>query len=257
MTTIWKSLQILDLLAPNFRPKQDAPVIPDGIGAMARHVTDYEGEIRNVWAEAKEDIVRRGEPAVEDFIERLVELAYEKWEPAVLDILGLDILTPSQERIFLDELETHIAYMRDSLGPELLRRLQEDYDDRSLMERLVALDHRIIAMYAGALWSAGSLLFAMFDGIQARDMAALFMFAGPDDENTCRGPRGCHQYANRIFPLAQILAEKIIPGQLQCLTNCRHILLPIVRVPADEERPDFEREIIERLEAEGLILKGE
>lgn len=231
----------------------DEVEIPLGIFALSASVTAYEDAIRALWESAKPSIVRRGEPAVREFIDRMVRLAQEWWPEALLDILGVEEMTPEQELMADQQMEENIAFMRGSLGPAIAARLREDFDSRSLIERLAALDHRVIAMYAGALWAAGSLMFATFDGLQARDMAALFMFIGPDDEATCRGPRGCHQYANGIFPLVQILAERIIPGQLQCLTNCRHFLLPVVRIPADDEREQFTAQVRGVMEREGVL----
>lgn len=232
----WKAVRTLKVLHETF--KAGPPPIPPALDELAWRVSEYERAIRALWERSKEDIERRGKVAVHEFVDNLIELAGTHWLAGILAELGIDELTPEQEAIFDEQLNTNIAYMRDSLRPAIVERLADDFDARSLAERLVALDHRVIALYAGALWSAGSLMFAMFDGVQARDMAALFMFAGPNDASTCTGERGCDQYANRIFPLAQILAEDIIPGHLQCVTNCRHILLPIVRIPGEEE-PDL------------------
>lgn len=171
------------------------------------------------------------------FIADLKDLAQQRWEPAVLAILGIDALTDEQALRLDQMLQENIGFMDNSLGPAIALAVQEDRTGEKppLAERLLALDHRVAAMYAGALWSAGSLMFALFDGVQARDMLSLFMFVGPNDEHTCTGPRGCQQYANRVFTLAQILADEIIPGHLRCLTNCRHLLLPLVRIPKDED----------------------
>ena len=236
-----------------FRPKQADPIVPPGLEELSWRVVAYEDAIRRRWDEAKEDVARRGDVAVADFIDWMVENAHLSWEPAILAMFEVEAMTPVVEARFREELDTHLAYMRESLHPDILARVREEDEERSLLSRLVALDHRIVAMYAGALWSAGSLLFAAFDGVQARDLAALFMFAGPNDGRTCTGDRGCDQYANRIFPLAQILAEEIIPGRMACLTNCRHYLLPVVRIPAEEaeappslvaEEIEFEREVL-------------
>ncbi len=253
MLATWRSLALLNELDTLFRPKQAEPVVPRGLEELSWRVVAYEDAIRRRWDEAKEDIAHRGDVAVQDFIDWMVQNAHLSWEPAILAMFEVEAMTPEIEARFREEFDQHLAYMRDSLQPDILTRVREEDEERSLLERLAALDHRVVAMYAGALWSAGSLLFAVFDGVQARDLAALFMFIGPNDEATCTGDRGCDQYANRIFPLAQILAEEIIPGRMTCITNCRHYLLPIVRIPAEEaegppslvaEEIEFEREVL-------------
>jgi hypothetical protein len=213
---------------------------------LASQTKDYEHEIRALWSKAKNDIERcdrRRDPQecrdkrVVQFVNDLKNLARKRWEPAVLAVLGIDSLTDEQALRLDQMLQENIGFMDDSLAPAIALAVQEDTmgEKPPLLERLLALDHRVAAMYAGALWSAGALMFALFDGVQARDLLSLFMFVGPNDERTCTGPRGCQQYANRVFTLAQILADEIIPGHLRCLTNCRHLLLPLVRLPKDED----------------------
>jgi len=214
---------------------------------LSEATSRYERDIARRWEQAKREAEDDDRGAIAAFIAWFVTQARRRWERALLNMLGIEEFTPEQLEVFEAALAEHIRYIQDSLEPAIVAQMELD-DDRSLAEKLLALDHRVTAMYAGALWAAGSLMFAMFDGAQPRDMVALFMFAGPNDANTCTGPRGCDQYANHIFPLAQILAEDIIPGHLECLTNCRHMLLPIVRIPAGEERQD----IAAMMEEEGI-----
>lgn len=147
------------------------------------------------------------------------------WPPAIADILGVGHLTERQARVLERELITHFDYIDTSLLPDITRM----FGSEGILsgEDFNKFDHRTIFMYAGALWSLGFLATVTFDGVNVRDLADVFMFVGPNDGLTCQGDRGCDQFANKMFTVADILARDIVPGHLQCLTNCRHMLWPV------------------------------
>jgi hypothetical protein len=144
-----------------FRCKQTEPDIPPQYLKLSEATRRYERDIERRWGKAKEDAEDDGEAAIAAFVAWFVAQARERWERELLDMLGIEEFTPEQRDIFETELATHVDYIQSSLEPDL-RRMLSVVDERSMVEKLAAFDHRIIAMYAGSLWAAGSLLFATF-----------------------------------------------------------------------------------------------
>lgn len=210
--------------------KQEDP-FPQYVGSIAETTSEYEQRIRILWLSFKAAPTREN---AKRLAKEMVRTAEEYWPEAILAVLGLDLLTRRQQRILEDELEKHTDYIMNSLLPDIFRV----FDEGGVLdsESFSFLDHRVVFMYAGALWSLGFLMSVTFDGTDERDLADLFLFLGPNDEATCKGERGCEQYAGKVFTLAQIIADDIIPGHLQCLTNCRHILIPIASPLAETKK---------------------
>lgn len=195
--------------------KQDDK-LPDYILALTKGTLAYEQAIKAAWIDFKRNPT---EANATKFAEFLKTYSGRHWPEVVKAVLGVPELSPQQQKMLEDALGEHHEYVMTSLLPDVLKAASAD--------NLNAMDHRAIFLYAGALWSFGLLATVMFDGLEVRDLADLFLFAGPNDDATCRGERGCEQYAGKVFTVAQILAENIIPGRLRCVTNCRHMLLPI------------------------------
>jgi hypothetical protein len=214
-TSPWQAIRLYRLAGTQL--KQEGG-LPDSIAALADGTTGYEAEIRTAWDAYKLDPTHK---KAEEFIDYLVMISGAMWPEVMAAVLGIaaDELTVDQQQVLQDALDEHHAYMRESLLPDITRYQQ--------LGKLDSLDYRTIVLYAGALWQFGNLATVMFDGTKLRDLADLFMFAGPNDSETCTGERGCQSHANRVYTVAQILTEEIIPGRMRCLTNCRHFLLPL------------------------------
>ncbi len=221
----WTTLEIFEALAISL--KQDIDM-PDYILQIASGTSEYEKRIRELWEEFKKNPT---EANAKKLAEEMKKSSSEIWPEVIAVILGLVLFDLTDEqREFIDRsLEEHHQYIDKSLLPDILDMLHKGLD-------LSKLDHRVVFMYAGALWSVSYFASILYDGISLRNLADLFIFLGPNDEETCAGPRGCKQYANKIYTVAQILAQNIIPGQLRCLTNCRHMLFPIAS-PLKESEP--------------------
>lgn len=214
-TSPWQAIRLYRLAG--IQLKQEGG-LPDSIAALADGTTGYEAEIRTAWDAYKLDPTPK---KAEEFIDYLMVISGVMWPEVMAAVLGIavDELTVDQQQVLQDALDEHHAYMRESLLPDITRYQQ--------LGKLDSLDYRTIVLYAGALWQFGNLATVMFDGTKLRDLADLFMFAGPNDSETCTGERGCQSHANRVYTVAQILTEEIIPGRMRCLTNCRHFLLPL------------------------------
>lgn len=214
----WDTLQIFNQLS--IRLKQEHP-LPQYTAAIASGTSNYEQYIREQWELFKLD------PTPENankFIESIVAYSTLYWKDYMADVLGVDVdrLSNAQLDKLQEELDIHHGYLRDSLYPDLLKAIASGTDSFN------NFDYRVIFLYAGALWSFGFLSTIMFDGLELRDGADMFLFLGPDDENTCTGERGCKQHVNNAYTVVEILAQTIIPGYLRCGKSCRHILIPVV-----------------------------
>ena len=212
----WQSIGILEEI--RLKLKQDAP-LPDSVVKIATYTAAYEAFIRDLWDKVKQDPTRQN---ILDFIDVMVTASDEVWEEFYLDLLDLEELLPIHRAQFNKDLEQHKWYLQNSLLPDLLKEVGKGSDAFN------SLDHRVIFMYAGAMWAAGNIATVLFDGLEFRDLADIFLFSGPNDSETCTGDRGCDQYAGKLLTVAQIIAGDIIPGHLQCYTNCRHVLIPIL-----------------------------
>lgn len=199
--------------------KQDDPDLPDYITSIAVSTSQYEDTLRALWEDFKNN---PSEANAKALIDALKEESDAAWELLALELFGVEVedLIDAQKKMLRDSIQEHHNYLENSLYPDLITAIQEN-------KPLENMDYRLLFLYSGALWSFGFLASITFDGLDFRDLGDLFIFAGPNDETTCTGDRGCKQYANKVFTVAQILAEDIIPGRLRCLTNCRHMLLPI------------------------------
>lgn len=203
--------------------KQESP-IPDYVSTIAAGTSGYEEVIRQEWEKFKKDPTEEHAKA---FIAFLTAFTTDYWRNYLADVLGLtpEQLSPEQLLMYNDQLAEHHDYLANRLLPDIIKAIKDGAKDFS------NFDYRVIFLYAGALWSLGFLATVTFDGIQARDLADIFMFIGPDDANTCDGERGCRKHVGKAYTVAEILAGDIIPGHLRCLTSCRHILIPVISAP--------------------------
>jgi len=144
----------------------------------------------------------------------------------LFETLDISSMSPEQEEFLNSETEKQNAYWLGSLFPTLQKYIKEK-------KPLESLDYRTVILYAGAAWSFAFFSYVLFEGFGLRKKTDLFLFSGPDDENTCTGPRGCDQHVGKIYTVQQILDDDIIPGHLQCLTNCRHMLIPVESLPEE------------------------
>lgn len=209
----WQS--VTTYLGAAYSLKQDDK-LPDYILALTKGTLAYEQAIKAAWIDFKRNPT---EANAQKFASFLKTYSGKHWPEVVKSVLGVSTLSPQQQKMLEDALGEHHEYVMTSLLPDMLKAASAD--------NLNAMDHRAIFLYAGALWSFGLLATVMFDGLEVRDLADLFLFAGPNDAATCKGERGCEQYAGKVFTVAQILADNIVPGKLRCVTNCRHMLLPV------------------------------
>lgn len=214
----WDTLQIFNQMA--VRLKQEYP-LPAYTTKIATGTSSYEQYIREQWEAFKLDPTQEN---ASKFIEILIAYSTGYWKDYMADVLGVDVhrLSDAQLDQLQEELDKHHHYLRNSLLPDLVKAIASGTDNFN------NFDYRVIFLYAGALWSFGFLSTISFDGLQPRDAADMFIFLGPDDENTCTGERGCKQHVNKLYTVAEIIYDSIIPGRLRCLTSCRHILIPVV-----------------------------
>lgn len=211
----WLAIRLLFGLSKKY--KED-PELPAYALVIAQYTSEYEEVIRELWEKFKKN------PSVENaekFAKALAELVDTEWEKLFTDILNLDKLSEEQKQYLDDQINNHKGFIDSSLLPDMLKEIDKG------SKAFNNLDYRVIFLYSGALWSFGFLSTIMWDGLELRDAADLFMFIGPKDESTCMGDNGCEQHVNKIYTVAEILLRGIIPGQLKCLTNCRHMLIPI------------------------------
>ena len=197
--------------------------LPEYITAIADGTLGYEMAIRSAWEPFKKH------PSVTTaggFIETLKKESSDRYKDVLLAVLDLEELYPVHVEFLEEYIQEHHRFLEEKLQPDIMTAMSVG-KPVDVNARLNALDYRVILMYAGALWAFGMLSIVTFDGIQARDLLALFMFAGPNDDRTCTGPRGCEQHVGKVYTVAQILMEDIIPGHMKCGGNCRHMLLPI------------------------------
>lgn len=211
----WKTIEVFKQLSEQL--KATVPISETNL-KITQYTTIYEDKLRELWEAFKKDPAKQKARELADFMK---EHSAEIWAASALSILGLSQLTPQQQDLLDRQIAEHHDYIENSLLPDLLKAIAKGVTDFS------NFDYRVIFLYAGALWAFGSLISVTFDGVNLRDAADLFLFAGPNDENTCEGERGCKQFANNIYTVAEILARQIIPGRLRCGTSCRHMLIPI------------------------------
>lgn len=197
--------------------KEELP-LPNYVVRLSEGVANYETVLRSLWEDFKNNPTQSNARALANFMK---ENSDKIWLETTLDILGIDELSEQQERILRENLDTHHSYIENSLYPDLIKAIVDGREDFS------NFDYRLIFLYAGALWSFGFLATVMFDSLELRDLADLFIFLGPRDEGTCRGERGCFQHVGKIYTVLEILEKQIIPGYLSCLTSCRHMLIPV------------------------------
>ena len=226
----WHAFVLLDWAQGKLKQEDDD--VPQYVGVTASVTAEYEQVLRTLWEEFKKQPTRANARRLATQIKQVSE---DFWPEAVARILGVGVadLTEEHLRILDREIRAHHDFVANSLLPDIMRV----FDEGGLLDAssFTLLDHRVIFMYAGALWSLGFLVSVTFDGVNVRDLGDIFVMIGPDDEATCKGPRGCHNFVNRPLTVAQILAERLWPGNFQCLTNCRHIMIPIAS-PLSEEQ---------------------
>lgn len=211
----WKESLVFQEVALTL--KEELP-LPDYVVRLSTGVAKYEETLRKLWEKFKQNPTESNTRNLSDFMK---ENSDKIWLETTLDVLGIDELTEPQEKLLRENLEEHHSYIDGSLYPDLIKGIVEGVEDFS------SLDYRVIFLYAGALWKFGFLATVMFDGLEVRDLADLFMFIGPKDEGTCRGERGCYQHVGKVYMVLEILEKQIIPGYMACLTSCRHMLIPI------------------------------
>ena len=206
--------------------KADFP-IPQAVDKITAHTSNYEKFIKSLWEQAKADPT---ESNINDFIGAMATASDEVWAAMFLDVLAIEELAEIHKAQIAKEVAQNRYYLQNSLLPDLLKELGKGSDAFN------KFDYRVIFMYSGALWSSGMLATVMFDGLEFRDLADLFLFSGPNDKRTCGGDRGCDQHVGKIYTVAQILAQDIIPGRLACYTNCRHMLIPIASPLGEKQK---------------------
>jgi len=199
--------------------------VPSFITALSKGTAKYEQAIREAWEAFKRD---PSEANAHNFIQYVIGVSSDLWPAVMMEILNVPDLSPDQKMKLEEELTTHHNYLTTSLLPDVIKGIQ--------LGNLDSLDYRTIFLYAGALWAFGSLATVMFDGLSLRDLGDLFLFVGPNDEATCTGEHGCQQHVGKAYTVAEILARNIIPGHLRCITNCRHMLLPIASFPEKKKK---------------------
>ena len=212
----WKAALILKHLS--LQLKQELP-LPDYVVRISEGTSNYEEQLRRLWSQFKEKPNKTNAKKLAKFIK---EKSDEIWREETLKILGVNELSEEQEQLLQEELTKHHDYIDNSLLPDIIKGIDEQLEDFPHN-----LDYRVIFLYSGALWKWGFLLSIMYDGFELRDMADLFMFLGPKDEGNCTGLRGCKQHVGKVYTVLQILQDRILPGELKCLTNCRHMLIPV------------------------------
>lgn len=213
----WSTLLIFKELSQQL--KEDYP-LPTYTTKIAVGTASYEEVIRTLWEDFKHNPTAAN---AKKFIAALVDYSSDYWMDYLADVLDVDVdrLTKAQLDHLHKAVEEHQGYLQNSLLPDLLKAIAAGVGDFD------SFDYRVIFLYAGALWSFGFLSTIMFDGLQPRDAGDLFIFLGPNDENTCEGERGCKQHVNKTYTVAEILLDDLIPGHFRCLTSCRHILIPV------------------------------
>jgi len=211
----WRTIEIYKEVA--FNLKQEVP-LSESNQFIAAATSTYEDRLRQLWEEFKKNPT---EANARKLAKEMKKASEEIWYYTIQGIINLDYLSQAQEDLLREKLEEHHNYIDTSLLPDLLKAIKEGIEDFS------NLDYRVIFLYAGALWSFGSLISVTFDGVDLRDLADIFMFVGPNDENTCDGERGCKDHVGKLYTVAEILAENIIPGFFKCQSSCRHMLVPI------------------------------
>lgn len=206
------------------RLKQPTDELPDYVIALSEGTASYEKRIRDAWEVLKADPTEDNARA---FTQLMQVYSQQMWPEVLKRVLGVTELSQEQIDFLQEQLRIHHGYIRDSLLPDIIKSLAS----------LDSLDYRATALYAGALWSVGSLATVMFDGANVRDLADLFMFVGPNDEATCTGERGCARHVGQVYTVAQILENDIVPGRFRCMTNCRHFLLPVASPLVEKHLP--------------------
>lgn len=237
----WKTVEIFKELSVQL--KREVPLHPLNI-KIAQATGFYEEKLRELWENFKKDPTRKKALELARF---MVKYSAEIWRESALTILDVDELSQEQEDLLKEKMDEHHGFINKSLLPDLLKSIAAGTTDFG------SFDYRVIFLYAGALWAFGSLLSITFDGLEPRDAADLFIFAGPNDENTCEGDRGCKQHVGKTYTVSEIVIGQILPGSMKCLTSCRHMLIPIAS-PLNEAEKSLqvrtkEKDVfIERLE---------
>lgn len=217
----WRSIGLL------YGLKQDV-ALPDYVQDLARRTIKYEEALRQIWQEFK------GDPSiisVDAFIENMMDVSRDMWPFVILEVLGIAKLTAEQEAFIEEKLAEHQGYMQNSLQPGIMASLgtyasAPEEDKPGWFDRL---DYRVIFLYAGALWAVGNLINIYYEGEHRRNLKEFYYFMGPNDAEICVGPRGCKTFTGKKFTVERIITENIFPGQMRCLTSCRHILVPEVK----------------------------
>lgn len=211
----WRVVEVVWQAA--IKAQEELP-LPAAIVAIAAGTAEYENELRKLWEQFKKDPT---EDNANQFIAAVVEYSNELWPEVLKEVLGIDEFVQSQVELLRRELGKHHDYLRESLLPDIQKGLAEDKKDFSNM------DYRVIMLYAGALWAIGHEMNVRYHGLLTRDLNERFAFVGPNDSETCEGENGCAPHVGKIYTVAEILERDIIPGHFKCLTNCRHMLVPV------------------------------
>lgn len=211
----WKTVEIFKQVSEHL--KEDVPLSSLNI-KIAQATGFYEEKLRELWEDFKQDPTKAKARKLASY---MVKHSKEIWTQSALTILDVDELSQEQEDLLEEKMEEHHGYINKSLLPDLLKALDAGTTDFG------NFDYRVIFLYAGALWAFGTLLSITFDGLEPRDAADLFLFAGPNDENTCEGDRGCKKHVGKTYMVSELIVDQILPGAMKCLTSCRHMLIPV------------------------------
>lgn len=125
-------------------------------------------------------------------------------DPRPIELLGM------QKRI-----EEQRQYLESSFGADLIRAL-EDAEDADAIDLVFANLEARAELYAGAAWVMYQAAYKDFG-----QPAQLVDFAGEDDARTCAGCDGAVQ--GNPYPLAGAPE----PGAFECMSHCRHELIPL------------------------------
>lgn len=197
--------------------KEEEP-FPPYVQVIIDYVSQYEDTLRDLWEKFKQN------PTIEmarQLGSLIKEAVGEIWRSMFMELLNIDWLPKTHYEFWDKETRTHYGYIDNSLVPDLIEEIEKGRTN------FLPFDYRVIFLYAGALWSFGFSSIIRFEGYEFRKLTDLYVFAGPDDENTCEGERGCSNYVDKVFTVAEIINQNIIPGKMKCLMNCRHMLLPV------------------------------
>lgn len=145
--------------------------------------------------------------ALTDHLMRAYKLGAER--AGVLDPQPIELLQADRR------VETQLQYLDTSFGADLLSRLERAVDVDEIDVLFGELESRadLYAQQPWVMYQAGFRDFGLPD--------QLVEFRGPDDERSCEYCR--ESVEGNPYPLASAPS----PGAGECMSNCRHELIPL------------------------------